>query len=112
MPRALSQLNPHEGGDNRQWQRKPRAGRRRPARNGKLTSPVKKGAPCRPLFHVRPFQTSYLVTSYLVEQRSRHRTSVLPCLSVIHAHAANDVALLNLIDHFHAGNHPSEDGVL
>src|SRR5437868_14357693 len=48
---ALSQLIPHEGGDKRQWRRKPRAGRRRPARSGKLTSPVKKGGGCRPLFN-------------------------------------------------------------
>ena len=41
--------NPHEGGDNRQWRRKPRAGRRRPARNGKPTSPVdKRGRPSPP----------------------------------------------------------------
>jgi hypothetical protein len=49
---ALSQTkpNPNEGGDKRQWRRKPRAGRRRPARNAKLTSPVdKRGWPSPPL---------------------------------------------------------------
>ena len=46
------QSNPHEGGDNRQWQRKPRAGRRRPARNGKLTSPVKKRGRLSPPFRL------------------------------------------------------------
>ncbi len=46
------QSNPREGGDNRQWQRKPRAGRRRPARNGKLTSPVKKRGRLSPPFRL------------------------------------------------------------
>src|SRR5512145_3176227 len=39
-----------EGGDTRQWRRKPRAGRRRPARSGKPTSPVKRGR-LSPPFH-------------------------------------------------------------
>jgi len=34
--RERSRRIPHEGGDNRQWRRKPRAGRRRLGRNGNL----------------------------------------------------------------------------
>jgi hypothetical protein len=44
---AVSQ---HEGGDNRTWRRKPRAGRRRPARSGNFTRTKKRGRPSPP-FH-------------------------------------------------------------
>src|SRR5260370_35898805 len=76
------QSNPHEGGDNRQWQRKPRAGRRRPARNGKLTSPVKKGGGIR----VAPFSTYPLVfplasRRHLLAVRSEERRVGKECRS-------------------------------
>jgi hypothetical protein len=49
---SLAHSNPHEGGDKRKWRRKPRAGRRRPARSG--NSPVKKkGAAVAPFLILR-----------------------------------------------------------
>ena len=71
---ARASQNPHEGGDKRQWQRKPRAGRRRPARSGKLTSPVKKGGGRRPLFN---FQTRFVVVpSQILTRRITSHCSI------------------------------------
>src|SRR4029078_8652561 len=81
--------NPLEGGDKRQWRRKPRAGRRRPARNGKLTSPVKKKVAA-----VRPF--SIFTTSMR---------------SFLDSHPPHDLARLKLIDDLHARDHAAERGV-
>jgi hypothetical protein len=51
------QDNPDEGGDKAQWQRRPRAGRRRQRRSVKLTSPArKKGGGRRPLFNFQPLR--------------------------------------------------------
>ena len=94
MPRALSQANPDEGGDNRQWQRKPRAGRRRPARNGKLTSPVKKKGAA-----VAPFSISIADSSCSVQPRvqSSRRRLCRPTPA-----PADHVARLNRVDDLHA----------
>src|SRR5207245_300582 len=43
--------NPHEGGDNRTWRRKPRAGRRRLARSANSLSRRIKGGHRGPLFN-------------------------------------------------------------
>ena len=43
---------------------------------------------------------------------SSHSRSSRRRLAVPHAHAANDVALLNLIDDLHPGDHAAEDRVL
>src|SRR4029450_12652126 len=59
-----------ERGDKRQWRRKPRAGRRRPARNAKLTSPVDKRGRRSP-----PFQFSGLVICTPSHTRTRRITS-------------------------------------
>src|SRR5258705_4060521 len=84
-------LIPDEGGDNRQWRRKPRAGRRRLGRNANLASPVDKRGPTWP-----PFQ--FLPSGHL-------RT-------IPHAYAPHDIPLLNLIDDFHAGDDAAENRVL
>src|SRR4029450_2428671 len=94
MPRAPSQANPDEGGDIRQWQRKPRAGRRRPARNGKLTSPVKKRGPPWP-----PFQFSIVGLAFrTVRPRVHLHGGVLaahtrPCLVTARGRMAWTVAI-------------------
>ena len=105
----LAKRNPHEGGDNTQWQRKPRAGRRRPARNAKFFFARKtKGAP------VRNVAAPFLL--YDLPRLKSTNSSPNPVFRHLHAvphpHAANDIPLLNLIDDLHPGDHAAEDGVL
>src|SRR4026209_1288769 len=96
---------PTEGGDKTQWRRKPRAGRRRPARNGNRPLPYKKkGGHRGPPFNI--LLTSRFYRPHSALPRLRH------VLSVPTPDPPNHVPLLNHVDLVHARHDAAEYGVL
>src|SRR5262249_45472373 len=101
LSRERSRTDPREGGDKSAWRRKPRAGRRRAARNANADLARQKRGRLSP-----PFHFSARVPSL------QPLASFISGVAVPNPHAAYHVPRLNLVDDLHAGDHAAKDGVL